>query len=470
MATRSAPPQQRARKTSLVGFNSHSKGTMSSSVSAHPPYPYSSETVLPPKLDVNVGAKSHFFQPPALSAVETLQQSTASIESENAASSTTRKRSRHQYSLPDTATPCSATTRGWTIPSSYNTPSAVSPPPLVNTQYRIAGGLDTPSAALATSLVLGQDGYSSYLAPREGNRNDQRGVQREDYFACIPSALSREANGRPRQQTRQMTNDGWGRTIYGVVSAAGRVWNFCKSNAFRGFYAGKGPGYAMTTPVCPRNEESQLWHDMNEKDFPFDEGGHISLPGRFPEDFIEDYMSQDHTTPPRAAKKIQRSKGEGDLRESWIMVGRSPRSSREGSPVRLSNRKAPPYSPSVRRAMTKTGRRPAWPAHRSSLTSQAGSPGMRSDRPASFASARSPITSPKHESLVNADVQRHAARMRRRELEEDANLKRFNQQLKAMIRQGKEALRTTVEVSNESDTPFDEGYIEGDYVDEREDG
>ncbi|KAL8805780.1 MAG: hypothetical protein Q9200_005292 [Gallowayella weberi] len=443
---------------------------MPSSVPAQPPYSYSSETVLPPKLDVNVGAKSHFFQPPAPSAVETLQQSTASSESDNAVSSTTRKRSRHQYSLSDSATPCSATTREWTIPSSYNTPNVVSPPPLVNTQYRIAGGLDTPSAALDTSSALGHDGYSSYLAQRGGNRHDQRGTQGEDYFACLPSALSRETNGRPRQKTRHMTNDGWGQTIYGVVSAAGKVWNLCKSNAFRGFYAGKGPGYAMTPPVCPRNEASQLWPDMNEKDLSFDEGGYISIPGRFPEDFIEDYMSQDHTTPPRAAKKIQRSKGEGDLRESWVMVARSPRSSREGSPVRLSNRKVPQFSPSVRRPMTKAGRKPIWPAHRSSLTSQAGSPGMRSDRPASFASARSPITSPKRESVVSVDVQRHAARMRRREMEEDANLKRFNQQLKAMIRQGKEALRTTVEVANESDTPFDEGYIEGDYVDEREEG
>ncbi|KAL8680850.1 MAG: hypothetical protein Q9186_002969 [Xanthomendoza sp. 1 TL-2023] len=443
---------------------------MSSSVPAPPSYAFSPEAVLPPKLDVNVGAKSHFFQPPAPSAVETLQQSTASIESENTASSTTRKRSRHQYSLSDAATPCSASTRRWTIPSSHNTPNVVSPPPFVNTQYRIAGGLDTPSAALSTSLVLGQDGCSPYLAQRRGNRDNQRGMPGEDYFGCIPSALSRETNGRPRLQTRHMTNGGWGQTIYGVVNAAGKVWSFCKSNAFRGFYAGKGPGYAMTPPIYPRNEESQLWHDMDEKNLSFDEGGHISIPGRFPEDFIEDYMSQDHTTPPRAAKKIQRSKGEGDLRESWVMVGRSPRSSREGSPVRLSNRKVPPFSPSGRRPMTKTGRRPVLPAHRPSLTSQAGSPGMRSDRPASFASARSPITSPKHESPVSVDVQRHAARMRRRELEEDANLKRFNQQLKAMIRQGKEALRTTVEVANENDAPFDEGYIEGDYVDEREKG
>ncbi|KAI4232797.1 MAG: hypothetical protein L6R40_007289 [Gallowayella cf. fulva] len=455
----------------LPGFNSHSKGPMAFSVAAHPPCPYSSETALPPKLDINVGAKSHFFQPPALSAVETLQQSTASIESDHhVASSTNRKRSRHQYSLSDSATPCTATSRGWTIPSGYNTPNVVSPAPFVNTQYRLAGGLDTPTAALSTSLVLGQDEPSPFRAHRRMSRSKHRGMSDEDYFSRVPSALSREANGRPRLQARHMTNDGWGKTIYDVIGVAGKVWSFCKSNAFRGFYAGKGPGYAMTPSIFPANEESQLWHDMDEKEFSFDEGGHVSIPGRFPEDFIEDYMSQDHTVPPRAAKKIQRSKGQGNMREDWVLVGRSPISSRDGSPVRLSNRKVPQSSPSGRRALTRTARRPVLPTHTPSLTSQAGSPGMRSDHSASFASTRSPVTSPKHESPVSADVQRHAARIRRRELQEDANLKRFNQQLKAMIRQGKEALRTTVEVADMSDAPFDEGYIEGDYADEREKG
>ena len=50
--------------------------------------------------------------------------------------------------------------------------------------------------------------------------------------------------------------------------------------------------------------------------------------------------------------------------------------------------------------------------------------------------------------------------MRRRELEEDANLKRFNQQLKAMIKEGKEALGTTIEVLE----PADENDVEGEYV------
>lgn len=260
--------------------------------------------------------------------------------------------------------------------------------------------------------------------------------------------------------------------MYTILGAAGKVWEFCKTSAFRGFHAGKGQGYELKPPVHTMGENDLQWHDLDEKEFAFDERrGQSSIPGRFPEeDFIEDYMLQNHNTPDRAAKKIQRAKGEGQLRENWVMVNRSPITSRDGSPSRLSARKLPPSNASGRRPISRADRRPLLSAHRPSLTSHAGSPGMRSDRPASFASSRSPLTSPKRESPVGVEVQRHAARIRRRELEEDANLKRFNQQLKAMIREGKEALRTTVEVEEEADFIVDEGYIEGDCFDEREKG
>ena len=78
------------------------------------------------------------------------------------------------------------------------------------------------------------------------------------------------------------------------------------------------------------------------------------------------------------------------------------------------------------------------------------------------------ISPTKRASPVSVDVQRHAARMRKRELEEDANLKRFNQQLKAMIKEGKEALGTKFEVEEaEGNEPMDEGYAEGSYFDEK---
>lgn len=58
--------------------------------------------------------------------------------------------------------------------------------------------------------------------------------------------------------------------------------------------------------------------------------------------------------------------------------------------------------------------------------------------------------------------------MRKREIEEDAHLKLINQQLKAMIKEGKEALGTTFEIEDEVDCMIDEGYAEGDCLEERE--
>lgn len=51
-------------------------------------------------------------------------------------------------------------------------------------------------------------------------------------------------------------------------------------------------------------------------------------------------------------------------------------------------------------------------------------------------------------------------------MEEDTNLRRFNRQLKAMIREGKQALGTRVEIVDGGEELTDEGYAEGDLFDE----
>jgi hypothetical protein len=103
---------------------------------------------------------------------------------------------------------------------------------------------------------------------------------------------------------------------------------------------------------------------------------------------------------------------------------------------------------------------------------------VSADRTASSASTRSPLPSPKRashsransyggttdidgsprevpESPVSAETQRYAARLKKREREEDRALKGFNERLKAMIREGKEALGTKIEV--EMDDVDDDG-------------
>ncbi|MCJ1370752.1 hypothetical protein MMC20_001965 [Loxospora ochrophaea] len=434
------------------------------------------DTILPPKLDVNVGARSHFFQPPSTSsATNSLRLSNSSLFLRDSNGYPSLKRPRHDSFLSDQPTPRNTNLNGWPNLdpepcSTAGTPYTTSPAPLVNAQYRLAGGLDTPTAAIAAA----SDEYSvsrrsSDLGYRTGEAwSPVDGTEPDGYFPHTPLALMRDGNGRSRRRDSRRTPNGWGKAVFTAVGGvAGKVWDFCKFSTFRGFYAGGGPGYPMTGPT-PRHvsTQSSIWSDVEAKDdvFGAEKVEQGLIPGGFPEeDFIPDYMSQDHTiTRPRPAKKIYCEKAEGDLTASWIMVGRTS-AHRERSPSRLATRKTPAASSPGPRPPPSASRRKILPVSRPSMTSYAGSPALRSNRPASSASTRSPVTTLKSESPVSAEAQRYAARIRRKEAEEDANLQRLNKQLQTMIKEGKHALGTKFEVEVEIDEVIDEGFSEGHY-------
>ena len=432
------------------------------------PGSFSLDGTLPPKLDLKVGAKSHIYQPPTTpSASSSLYRTTVPVSNEIDSTPTSRKRARHDSFQAPSHSPAGDWSPG--LPSTLATSRTISPAPLVNTRYKLAGGLDTPTAFASAVEIANEDFTSADVTLRGGRSWDrQTDLFMDESSPQLSSALAREANGRPRIYKPPGIRDGLGKAVYRVVDAAGRVWEFCRANAFPGFFAGGGQGYEMKSSTTSANLDQSFWPEIDQGKSCQPTNGDITpVTGGFREtDFIPDYMSQDHTTPSRGAKRIQREKGEGGLGASWVVVGNGG-VSRESSPSRLSNRKVPQSSASGRKPPSRAGRRPILPASRPSLTSYAGSPSLRLDRPASFASPRSQVTSPKHESPMSVDIQRHAARIRKRELEEDANLKRFNQQLKAMIREGKEALGTKIEVVEDPDGTDDEGYAEGDYFDER---
>ena len=202
----------------------------------HPVMPgsFSFDTILPPKLDINVGAKSHFFQPPTLSASSSLHKSTASFSPQHVINTAKRKRSRHDSHLSHQPTPIEAPSYASSsmlpyTPSRLDTPSSFSPTPFVNTQYRLAGGLDTPTARLAMEA---EDLASPELYLRGGA---YRGLQSlpDSYFPQSDSLLSRECNGRSRQHPSPRIQDGLGKAVYGMASVAGKVWNFCRTTAFK---------------------------------------------------------------------------------------------------------------------------------------------------------------------------------------------------------------------------------------------
>lgn len=444
------------------------------------------DNTLAPKLDTNVGERFHIYQPPNTpSASSLLHQSTASLISDAGDDKIcrSRKRLRRDSAAFGRATTYSATANGWTDLASGQssaslTPGNTSPAPLVNTRYILAGGLDTPTAAAASTFDPEDSGYSqSRIAYRRGRSGAgyHRASQQDGYFPYTPAPLSRESNGRSRVYVSPTAHDGWGKAVFDVLGGvAEKVWDFCTASAFRGFYAGGGRSYQMRQPYQTLREEQSIWQDVEERDESFrgDGRGSTLIPGQFPdEDFIPDYMSRGHNTSPRPAKKIQRIKGEGELRASWVLVSSTP-SSRERSPFRIAARKVPtassperrPATASARPVTSKAGRRPILPASRPSLTSLAGSPVLHPSRPASFASPRSPGATPiKSGKVLSPEAKLYAAKVRKRELEDDASIKRFNQQLKAMIKEGKEALGTKVEVDDEVGGMVDKGYAEGEY-------
>ena len=484
------------------------------------PGTFTFDTTLPPKLDINVGAKSHFFQPPnTLSASGSLQRSRHSLHSHDRRPSTASKRKRSEDELYPQSHPSmesstlSLNSEAYSKMTMSMNMNAESPQPLVNTHYRLAGGLDTPTAAArgvdyhdhqASTMTQLQNGR--WLRPIDMPEVDE-------YFTSDHGVLARERNGHARILTSPKTKDGGiGKTVYTV---AGKVWDLCRTNAFKGFFAGGGQGYELQNgPSCYREGEEGNWQDeTREKDSRSswldkreDDDDYYGLntpvPGRFPdEDFIPDYMSFDHkylVTPQqteRAPKRVQREQEVDDetlpgMSASWMVVSHTSRSTRNSaSPTRNRNSSPTPRSPvrknasstmgaSHRKSASSASTRPARPSlhrnhHRSSmsLTNAGASASASATATASFASPRSPSSSfsssalptttnthapstPKHsrtrlsgdDSPLSEEINRHAARLRRREVEDDANLQRFNRQLKAMIREGKEALGTTVEV------------------------
>lgn len=412
-----------------------------------------------------------------------------------------RKRARYGWSESSCTTP-QYLPRDEPESCSASFESTQSPAPFVNTTYRIAGGLDTPTAAISSSYTetekqLELDYRPSRFAPQSRTEPD-------GYFPCTPDALSRERNGRKRCLSSPQPQ-GWGKVVFGMVGdVAGKVFNFCLSGAFRGFHAGGGRGYNVdfATPVTVGKS---TWTDLREKEDVFNENyqnqhyrGSTPVPGEFPdENFIEDYMSRpQYHQGPKGSTPDQHDYGAGgarSLRESWVVVGGPDTDSRENSPTR-SARKVPKTSTfNQSRPFSKSSVpvRPRLAPSRPSRSSLAGSPGLASGQPASFASSRAPIdrdeslirpqtsesrhrrshssiTSPRRSLSVrdnpatsaSPDVQKFERKLRKKERAHEDSIQRLNQQTKDLIREAREALGTRIDIDDEGQLE-DEGYGEG---------
>lgn len=334
-------------------------------------------------------------------------------------------------------------------------------PSLGNATYQLSGGLHRP-----TEETTGRPYHLNINAhPYFRRRWTNTTVTRSDGSQSVSvTDLERKRKGSRRiRSTPEMPQETWRRFVFNVVGEiAGKMWEFCRTSAFRGFTAGGGLGYAMTTAGPRTLDRTSSWALVDENKSKIAPVS-IPVPGRFPED---DGLPELQESPPRPAKRLQTSQASG-----WVMVDHadSVSTSHCTSSIQTPNltrsllpRPVTPRIIAARRSRPSTARLTS--------VSHAESPYRDHARSASFASPRSTgqASQPK-QSPSSADIQRYTSRIYREEKENEASMRKLNQQLKAMIRQGREALATKVEIQDDAhdftqdDIEEDEGFAEGDY-------
>lgn len=384
-----------------------------------------------PKLDLT-GARSQFYRSPRTpSAASSLCRSVTS-----SAHAGSRKRARYGYSGTDNynAIGSSDDRIAWGGQSTqFNDP--ISPAPLVNTDYRLAGGGLGPHKVSfgANTAILEQDDngevdyrpsrYSSYpTSPGDGNKRKRE----------RPSSAGDDAKHHAESSTP--LSFGWGRAVINLVGGvAGKVWDFCFTGAFRGFYAGGGRGYDVDPP--PTNADMTPSLDQSAWEKLHQANGSTAFTFSTPNE-------------PFSSQKKQQTDND------WVLVRNEKTLSTPSPsqiPRRISRRSvATPHStpqrPGIRPSPKRTSLIPVRPSsslpqhYQTSQTFTTSSPILDNG-----------LKTPKDSSPLAAEAQRYAAKIRRREKEEDASIRRLNQQLKAMIREGKEALGTKIEIDDTMD-------------------
>jgi hypothetical protein len=448
------------------------------------------------------------FRPPispsASSSVLNLARSTGSLCSDTTpAPKTRRKRTRDD--VGDTPT-------GWTTMTADELETPMEKNAQGARRYTLAGQIETPGAVV-------------------GNPMEESMYSDVDYRRALGSKRTHDEMESPSRRwpepaaTAPPTANGESWPVLSAIGGmVGKVWDFCRGGAFRGFYAGGGEGYDVTpSGVGKSGATGKVW--CNEHDVPTLPGEEPllspgALPGGFPE---ADYMSQGQSLREKkrpepvsrpSAKRRQVSEVGDELRRNWVMVDSDeeeprrkrapathPRSTRSGGRSQrpsLPNRR---ISVPVSRLNSET---PSQNRRTSVRISQGGSPSIST---ASYAPSRSPVTaspatfgrsappanpfaraaSPRPSSAagspikpgftpgharhasgasaastgrrkgleredieasprLDAEAKRLAVRKVVAEREADVRMEALSRQMREMIRQGREALGSTIQV------------------------
>ncbi|KAJ5565670.1 hypothetical protein N7535_007308 [Penicillium sp. DV-2018c] len=289
--------------------------------------------------------------------------------------------------------------------SSHFEPDFTNTSPIIHPSYRsVSGGNDLHTSA---ELDYRPNRYRETFLPPPCDSDDE---------SPNPAASNGTSRKRTRRDSCSPSGDGstpstptsWGRT---VIQAVSKVLDLCWTGAFRGFYAGGGQGYDM--PAGPTQILESSWQastsPAEKETYNANTYCATPVPGQYPETETE----------------------------SWVVVPESDGfagSSELASPSTRAKRTFQASSPRRRSAVIPRLAKPAKRVGYVGPTSPGMGRGLPSPRP--------------RDGPISADIQRQAAKMRRKEREEDASLQRLNKQLQAMIREGKEALGTTVVVDD----------------------
>ena len=392
--------------------------------------------------------------------------------------------------------------------------------------YTLAGQIGhSPNAEYADGDYLGESVYSDVDYRKGlGSRRSQDVVDPGDSdgrtgLFDLP-AISHEPTG-------------WGTLAFSTIGGVvGKVWEFCKAGAFKGFYAGGGRGFDLQTDNKSPSDGSLPWQAWAGDDAHHEQ--HQRIPGRFPQerdsyfarDISEDgFIPSGASTPSTPAAKRRQTAATDDLGRNWVVVKEQSAANSSSTPRRTSSHAVPPLRNRNQGPSLATGRRISTPNSRRvsgqlpSRSSFRASPrsndfqtttaaALEPPRPASsasFASPRSPsptklsgsatansasiesptlrgsgrrrTVNPTSSHQTSTHVRTHsnastasgrgagedvsesprltseakhlAARRQREERDTDVRMSAFNKQLQDMIRQGKEALGTTIEIDGE---------------------
>ncbi|EHK45956.1 hypothetical protein TRIATDRAFT_292197 [Trichoderma atroviride IMI 206040] len=430
--------------------------------------------------------------------------------------------------------------------------------------YALAGQLHTP--------LVGEDADMA-MAESMGDSMGDSMYSDSDYRRALGTKRSRDemdqdsSSGPPTQLFSQTEPEesananGWGSfafaTIGGVV---GRVWEFCKAGAFKGFYAGGGASYKVTSTGVSVDEDAGpgldqpyyfQGHSQQQQSHAFvsrDRARHVQqLPKRSHHHYSSNsnnnsqssgyddpYDSRASTPTGPAPKRRRQTESGNDLGQNWVMIREPNRDSELKTPRKMAtpsrtsprhhaqqtpladHRMGPPSSFSTPSSSDPAPLRPASRAASRPGSRMSDVNAFRSARPATSASAASfkasvpkpptqsripvkantsatlaspaPLAnlepgrrrrhtvvpsssdpsawkSPSHQRAesaasvatsrateidasprLDAEARRLTSRRQMEERNADARMAAFNKQLQDMIRQGREALGSTIDV------------------------